>query len=214
MLAVQVFTFSPIQENTYVLVNERREGVVIDPGCYDEAEREALADFFTQNGVQPKLLLQTHCHLDHVFGTRWLAGAYNLVPHLHPLEEELLSLAPAMGLAWDMPFDSYQGPLVYLEPGQILNIGEDRLEVLFVPGHSPGHCCFYCAAQGFVIGGDALFRDSIGRTDLPGGDHETLLRSIRERLFTLPEDTMVLPGHGPGTTIGYEKRNNPFLRLD
>lgn len=214
MLAVQVFTFSPIQENTYVLVNEQGEGVVIDPGCYDEAEREALADFFTQNGVQPKLLLQTHCHLDHVFGTRWLAGAYNLVPHLHPLEEELLSLAPAMGLAWDMPFDSYQGPLVYLEPGQILNIGEDRLEVLFVPGHSPGHCCFYCAAQGFVIGGDALFRDSIGRTDLPGGDHETLLRSIRERLFTLPEDTMVLPGHGPGTTIGYEKRNNPFLRLD
>lgn len=214
MLAVQVFTFSPIQENTYVLVNEQGEGVVIDPGCYDEAEREALADFFTQNGVQPKLLLQTHCHLDHVFGTRWLAGAYNLVPHLHPLEEELLSLGPAMGLAWDMPFDSYQGPLVYLEPGQILNIGEDRLEVLFVPGHSPGHCCFYCAAQGFVIGGDALFRDSIGRTDLPGGDHETLLRSIRERLFTLPGDTIVLPGHGPGTTIGYEKRHNPFLRWD
>lgn len=214
MLAVQVFTFSPIQENTYVLVNEQGEGVVIDPGCYDGAEREALADFFSQNGVQPKLLLQTHCHLDHVFGTRWLAGAYNLVPYLHPLEEELLSLAPAMGLAWDMPFDSYQGPLVYLEPGQILNIGEDRLEVLFVPGHSPGHCCFYCAAQGFVIGGDALFRDSIGRTDLPGGDHETLLRCIRERLFTLPEDTIVLPGHGPGTTIGYEKRNNPYLRLD
>ncbi|HTJ10766.1 MAG TPA: MBL fold metallo-hydrolase [Dinghuibacter sp.] len=214
MFAVQVFTFSPIQENTYVLVNEGREGVVIDPGCYDEAEREALADFFSQNGVQPKLLLQTHCHLDHVFGTRWLAGAYDLVPHVHPLEEELLSLAPAMGLAWDLPFDGYQGPLVYLKPGEIIDFGQDRLEVLFVPGHSPGHCCFYCAAQGFVIGGDALFRDSIGRTDLPGGDHETLLRSIRERLFTLPEDTIVLPGHGPGTTIGYEKRNNPFLRLD
>lgn len=214
MFAVQVFTFSPIQENTYVLVNEGREGVVIDPGCYDEAEREALADFFSQNGVQPKLLLQTHCHLDHVFGTRWLAGAYDLVPHLHPLEEELLSLAPVMGLAWDLPFDGYQGPLVYLKPGEIIDFGQDRLEVLFVPGHSPGHCCFYCAAQGFVIGGDALFRDSIGRTDLPGGDHETLLRSIRERLFTLPEDTIVLPGHGPGTTIGYEKRNNPFIRLD
>ena len=214
MFAVQVFTFSPIQENTYVLVNEQGEGLVIDPGCYGEEEQEALAGFFTQNGVQPKLLLQTHCHLDHVFGTRWLAGAYGLVPQLHPLEEELLALAPAMGLAWDMPFDGYQGPLGFLEPGRAIVLGADRLDVLYVPGHSPGHCCFYCAAQGFVIGGDALFRDSIGRTDLPGGDYDTLIRGIREQLFTLPDDTIVLPGHGPGTTIGYEKRHNPFLRLD
>ena len=214
MFTVQVFTFRAIQENTYLLINERQEGIVIDPGCYDDDERQTLADFFTQNGVQPKLLLQTHCHLDHVFGTRWLAGAYSLVPHLHPLEEEVLQMAPVFGLEWGLPMDSYQGPLAYLEDGATLTFGDDRLEVLFVPGHSPGHLCFYCAAQKFVIGGDVLFRESIGRTDLPGGSYPTLIRSIRERLFTLPDDTVIYPGHGPETTIGYEKRYNPFLRLD
>lgn len=214
MFIVRVFTFSPIQENTYLLINEDRQAIVIDPGCYGQTEEEALGDFFTQNGVQPKLLLQTHCHLDHVFGTRWVAGAYGLTPHLHPLEEELLHLAPAFGLSWDLPFDSYQGPLTYLEAGSTLLFGKDRLDVLFVPGHSPGHLCFYCAAQGFVIGGDALFRGSIGRTDLPRGNGPLLEKSIREVLFTLPDETVVYPGHGPETTIGYEKRHNPYLRLD
>jgi hydroxyacylglutathione hydrolase len=212
MFTVRVYTFSPIQENTYLLINEKGEGIVIDPGCYAEDERETLGGFFTQNGVQPKLLLQTHCHLDHVFGTRWVAGTYGLIPHLHPAEEEVLQGAPAFGLTWDLPFDGYQGPLAWLQGGTTLRFGEDRLEVLLVPGHSPGHLCFYCAAQGFVIGGDALFRGSIGRTDLPGGDYETLLTGIREQLLSLPDATIVYPGHGPETTIGYEKRHNPFLR--
>jgi glyoxylase-like metal-dependent hydrolase (beta-lactamase superfamily II) len=125
----------------------------------------------------------------------------------------MLQLAPASGLVWGLPFDSYQGPLAFLEDGAVVSLGDDQLEAIFVPGHSPGHLCFYCRAQGFVIGGDALFRESIGRTDLPGGDHTTLLREIRARLFTLPDSTVVYPGHGPSTTIGYEKRHNPFLRL-
>ncbi|TDW99438.1 MBL fold metallo-hydrolase [Dinghuibacter silviterrae] len=212
MFTVRVFTFSPLQENTYVLISGR-EGIVIDPGCYGEEEQEALADFFTQNGVQPKILLQTHCHLDHVFGTRWLAGAYGLTPLMHPLEEKMLQLAPSSGLMWGLPFDNYQGPLAFLEGGAPVSLGDNHLSALFVPGHSPGHLCFYCQAQGFVIGGDALFRESIGRTDLPFGDHATLLQAIRSQLFTLPDSTVVYPGHGPATTIGYEKRHNPFLRL-
>jgi glyoxylase-like metal-dependent hydrolase (beta-lactamase superfamily II) len=212
MFNVQVFTFSPIRENTYVLVNEGREGIIIDPGCYDEAEREALADFFTQNGVEPKLLLQTHCHLDHVFGTKWVFGTYGLVPHIHLYEKEMLELAPTSGLLWGMPFDNYTGELIYLAEDTTIIFGEDRLEVMLVPGHSPGHLCFYVPAQGFIIGGDVLFRESIGRTDLPGGSHATLIRSIREKLWVLPDDTIVYPGHGPTTTIGYEKAHNAFLR--
>lgn len=211
MFSVRVFTFSPLQENTYVLVNEKGEGIVIDPGCYEEAEREALAGFFTQNAIEPKLLLQTHCHLDHVFGTKWLSETYGLIPHIHPEEEEMLQLAPTSGLLWDLPFDNYTGELAYLDGDSDLTFGEDRIRVILVPGHSPGHCCFYVPAQGFVIGGDALFRDSIGRTDLPGGSYPTLIRSIREKLFTLPDETVVYPGHGPETLIGHEKRYNAFM---
>jgi hydroxyacylglutathione hydrolase len=211
MFNVQVFTFSPIQENTYILVNEKKEGIIIDPGCYDGEERETLAGFFTKNGIEPKLLLQTHCHLDHVFGTKWIFETYGLIPHIHPDEEEMLELAPTSGLLWNMPFDNYTGDLVYLEGGTPVFFGQDRLEVLLVPGHSPGHCCFYVPAQGFVIGGDALFKGSIGRTDLPGGSYATLIRSIREKLWVLPDDTVVYPGHGPATTIGYEKGHNAFM---
>ncbi len=212
MYNIRVFTFSPIQENTYILINEKKEGMVIDPGCYEASERETLADFFTQNGVEPKLLLQTHCHLDHVFGTRWINEQYGLIPHLHRDEEAMLEMAPTTGLMWDLPFDGYQGPLVYLEDGASVPFGKDSLEVLLVPGHSPGHLCFYAPHQGFLIGGDVLFRESIGRTDLPGGNYTTLIRGIRERLWALPDETIVYPGHGPETTIGYEKKHNPFLQ--
>jgi hydroxyacylglutathione hydrolase len=212
MFDVQVFTFSPIQENTYILINEKKEGVVIDPGCYGEEERETLAGFLTQNGIEPKLLLQTHGHLDHVFGTKWVAETYGLTPHMHPAEEKMIELSVSFGLMWNMPFDAYQGPFVFLEGGTSLTFGEDRLEVLLVPGHSPGHLCFYAPAQHFLIGGDALFRESIGRTDLPGGSHPTLVRSIKTQLWPLPDDTIVYSGHGPETTIGHEKTHNPFMQ--
>jgi glyoxylase-like metal-dependent hydrolase (beta-lactamase superfamily II) len=124
----------------------------------------------------------------------------------------VLQFAPASGKMWNLPFDNYEGPLQWLEAGQEIRLGEDILKVLFAPGHSPGHVCFYCAEQGFVVGGDVLFQNSIGRTDLPGGNHATLIESIRSQLFTLPDDTVVYPGHGPSTTIGHEKRHNPFLQ--
>jgi glyoxylase-like metal-dependent hydrolase (beta-lactamase superfamily II) len=211
MFFVKAFTFSPVQENTYVLYNEEKQAVLIDPGCYFDEERAELLSFVKENGLQLQLLLNTHCHLDHVFGNKWAHEQFGLELNLHPNEQKMLELAPASGLMWNLPFDNYTGPLHFLQEGQNIQVGTDKMEVLFAPGHSPGHVCFYCREQGFVIGGDVLFRESIGRTDLPGGNHSTLLQSIRTQLFTLPAETVVYSGHGPSTTIGHEQQFNPFL---
>lgn len=211
MLQIAMFTFSPIQENTYLLYNESGAAVLIDPGCYFQEEKEQLADYIEAKNLKLEFLLQTHCHLDHVFGLKWAADKWGLLPQIHRNEEMVLQFAPASGNMWNLPFDSYSGPLQWLTAGQRIALGSDELQVLFAPGHSPGHVCFYCAAQGFVIGGDVLFQRSIGRTDLPGGNHQVLLESIREQLFSLPDDTIVYPGHGDATTIGEEKKFNPFL---
>jgi glyoxylase-like metal-dependent hydrolase (beta-lactamase superfamily II) len=212
MLQIKAFTFNPIQENTYVLFNEFGHAIVIDPGCYFEEERESLSRFFKENQITPQLLLNTHCHLDHVFGNKWIHDTYSLSLHLHPSEKQVLDFAPASGLMWNLPFDQYSGPFIDLVPGEEIRLGHDRLKILFTPGHSPGHVCFYSKEQGFLIGGDVLFRESIGRTDLPGGDYKTLIKSIQEELMILPEDTIVYSGHGPSTQVGYEKKNNPFLQ--
>jgi len=212
MFQVKAFVFSPIQENTYLLYNEHGSAILIDPGCYYQDERETLADFISENRLKPVFLLNTHCHLDHVFGNRWVHESYGLSLYLHPKERPVLEMAPASGLMWNLPFDQYTGPLLDLEPGTSIDLGEDQLEILFAPGHSPGHICFYCRRQGFLIGGDVLFRESIGRTDLPGGNHAQLISSIQTQLMPLPEETIVYSGHGIQTTIGHERRYNPFLQ--
>ena len=212
MLYIHSFTFSPIQENTYLLYNDNGDACIVDPGCYDTYEEEELADFITSKQLKPLLLLNTHCHLDHVFGLRWAAAHYKLTPHIHPNEVQMLARAPISGNMWGLPFINYEGPVEYLAEGQIIKLGEDELKVLFAPGHSPGHVCFYCEKQGFVINGDVLFKNSVGRTDLPGGNHQVLIESIKKELFTLPDTTVVYTGHGPSTTIGAEKKSNPFLQ--
>lgn len=211
MFNVKAFTFSPVQENTYLLYNEQGETIVIDPGCYFEEEREVLQTFIIQNQLRPVLLLNTHCHLDHVFGNKWMHETWNLLLHLHPNEKKVLDYAPASGLMWGLPFDNYTGELVYINEGERLQLGNEELELIYAPGHSPGHLCFYCKKQQFLIGGDVLFYESIGRTDLPGGNHNTLINSIQTKLFSLPDETVVYSGHGPATTIGHEKKHNPFL---
>jgi glyoxylase-like metal-dependent hydrolase (beta-lactamase superfamily II) len=211
MLNVKVFIFSPIQENTYVLFNEKSECAIIDPGCYFQEEKENLQAFINQENLVPKFLLNTHCHLDHVFGNRFIAETFGLVLHLHKKEESMLQMAPASGLMFNVPFDNYQGDFIFLKEGDSIFLGHDKLEVIEAPGHSPGSICFYCREQRFIISGDVLFENSIGRTDLPGGDHQTLLNSIRQKLFTLPDDVIVYNGHGPQTTIGREKKYNPFV---
>ena len=211
MLTVKAFTFNPVEENTYVLYNENKHCCIIDPGCYFPQEQEELKDEIREAGLKPVLLLNTHCHLDHVFGNKFVHETWGLPLHFHQKEKPVFDFAPASGKLWNLPFDNYEGPLVYLKEENSLKIDEDELEIRFVPGHSPGHICFYDKMAGFVIAGDTLFNGSIGRTDLPGGDFDTLIQSIRTQLFSLPDDTIVYPGHGEPTTIGFEKTNNPFF---
>ena len=211
MLQIKVLTFNPVQENTYVLYNEVNECIIIDPGCYFDREKEDLKSFIENRKLQPKILLNTHCHLDHVFGNKFISEAYQLTLQIHAKEEELLKMAPASGLMFNLPFDNYKGELIFIKEGEIVSLGDDRLEVIYAPGHSPGSICFYCEKQKFIIGGDVLFYNSIGRTDLPGGNHNDLVRNIKEKLFKLPADVKVYPGHGPETTIGEEIKSNPFL---
>jgi hydroxyacylglutathione hydrolase len=211
MFYIRKFVFSPIQENTYLLFNEFKECMIIDPGCYFDDEKSKLRDFITEKGLKPTLLLNTHCHLDHVFGNKFIHETFGLTLHLHKDEQKMLELAPASGLMWGMPFDSYQGAFIFLKEEDVIKLGEDELKVIEAPGHSPGHICFYCRAQDFIISGDVLFHRSIGRTDLPGGNSQTLLNSIRQKLFVLPDETKVYSGHGEATTIGEEILYNPFL---
>jgi hydroxyacylglutathione hydrolase len=211
MLQVKSFEFSPIQENTYIVYNEFNNAIIIDPGCYFEEEKEALSGFIDKIGLVPKMLLNTHCHLDHVFGNKYVAEKYQLLLKIHQGEKKVLEFAPTSGLMYNLPFDNYLGDIDFISEGDVLKLDKDELVALFTPGHSPASLSFYSEEDEFVISGDVLFRQSIGRTDLPGGNMDTLLNSIRTQLFILPDQTNVYSGHGPATTIGYEKVNNPFL---
>ncbi len=211
MITVKSFEFSPIQENTYVLYNEFNNAIIIDPGCYFDDEKETLAGFIDKMGLTPKMLLNTHCHLDHVFGNKFVADKYGLTLRIHEGEKMVLEFAPASGLMYNLPFDNYTGEIDFIKEGETISLDDDNFEVLLTPGHSPASLSFYNKKDGFVISGDVLFKQSIGRTDLPGGDYDTLIESIRTHLLVLPEDTKVYSGHGPVTSIGAEKRNNPFL---
>lgn len=214
MANVKKLTFNPFQENTYIVYDDTGECVIFDPGCYTEEERETLQRTVRQLRLTPVRLVNTHCHLDHVFGNRFVAETYQLDLEIHEGEQRVLKAAPKAANFYGVPMDPADampnlGP--FLREGETLTFGQTELEMRFAPGHSPASLCFYCAADGFVIAGDVLFRDSIGRTDLPGGDYDTLLNSIRTQLMTLPDEVVVHSGHGADTTVGYERRNNPFL---
>jgi hydroxyacylglutathione hydrolase len=213
MLTVKTFTFNPVQENTYVLYNEEGQCCIIDPGCYFPEERDELKTGIIKTNTVPVLLLNTHCHLDHVFGNKFVHDTWGLTLHIHEKEKPLLDFAPESGIMWQLPFDNYRGDIVYLTPGNNIQIGTDELKVCFTPGHSPGSVSFYYEPGGFIIGGDVLFNGSIGRTDLPGSDLGTLMESIQREFFSLPDETKVYAGHGPATTVGHEKKHNPFLRV-
>jgi glyoxylase-like metal-dependent hydrolase (beta-lactamase superfamily II) len=213
MLHVEVFVFNPFQENTYVVSDETKAAVVIDPGCYEKEEKQALTDYIREHDLRVVKLLNTHCHIDHVLGNAFVKDEYNTRLYLHRMDEPVLRAVSAY--ASNYGFQQYQPatPDVYIEEGEEIEVGNQSLKVLFVPGHSPGHVAFYHEGEKVLLGGDVLFRNSVGRTDLPGGNTDTLLESIHEKLFTLPDDVTVYPGHGPTTTIGFEKTTNPFCAL-
>jgi glyoxylase-like metal-dependent hydrolase (beta-lactamase superfamily II) len=210
MIDITSFTFSPFQENTYVLYNEAKECIIVDPGCYDRSEQKVLESFISKNGLKPIALLNTHCHLDHVFGNKFVSDKYGLKPYIHPKDQPVLDSVKMVVDMYGLNYDESPAPQ-YFEGNQF-SAGQFKLDILFVPGHSPGHVAFYNPENKLLISGDTLFKNSIGRTDLPGGDSDTLFESIRSQLFTLPDDTKVYPGHMDPTEIGFEKKTNPFFK--
>ena len=213
-MTVASFTFNAFSENTYLLIDEAtRECAVVDPGCYEPAEQQQLQRYIETQGLRVALLLNTHAHIDHVLGNQFVLATWPGTPFLlHPLDLPTLRAVPTYAANYGFPAYQSAEPTGELQAGQPVRLGDTELEVRFAPGHAPGHVVFYHAPTATVIGGDVLFQGSIGRTDLPGGDHDTLLRSIATELLTLPDATVVHPGHGPATTVGAERRSNPFLQ--
>ncbi|MFM7017027.1 MAG: MBL fold metallo-hydrolase [Bacteroidota bacterium] len=212
MSKIQVFTFNPVQENTYVISDHTNDCVIIDPGCYYPEEKKVLFEYIKDTHLRPIHLLNTHCHTDHVLGNAFINECYQLIPKIHAEELAVLNHAKNFGSSFGLYMEDSPDPEICLNEGDEIIFGETILKVLFTPGHSPGSVCFYNEKEKYLIGGDVLFRNSIGRTDLPGGNMNTLLNSISEKLFTLEDDIVVYSGHGPSTKIGYEKLNNPFLK--
>lgn len=210
-LTVHCLTFNPFEEKTYVIGGPGGDAIIVDPGCFDQAERDELVRTITDLNLKPVRLINTHCHIDHILGNAFVVKNYALGLEIHHGELPVLQAGMAVAGMYGIPYDPSPMPKQYLKENDEIELGGIRLKVLFTPGHSPASICFYNEKDGWLIGGDVLFYESIGRTDLPGGDHATLIKSIRTQLFTLPEDTVVYPGHGPQTTIGYEKMFNPFL---
>ena len=213
MLRIVSFTFNGFAENTYLLIDEAtRATAIVDPGMYTRAEQQKLTDFIAAEQLDVQYLLNTHAHIDHVLGNAFVLRQHAVPFLLHPLDLPALRAVPTY--AGPYGFAAYEPaePTGELLPGQVVQLGESELEVRFAPGHAPGHVVLYDRVGGQLVGGDVLFQGSIGRTDLPGGDYATLLESIRRELLTLPDATVVYPGHGPATTIGAERRGNPFLQ--
>lgn len=212
MITNKIFAFNPLGVNTYLLYDETKEALLIDCGTIYPAEEQQLADFISKNDLTLKRLLCTHLHFDHILGNSFIYKKYGIKPEAHQTEVEkqpaLDMQIRAMGMPIDVEPVAFGG---YLKDNECIHFGNSTLQALLVPGHSPASLAFYSAKDGFVVAGDVLFNGSIGRSDLWGGNHETLITSIQQRILTLPDETVVYPGHGPATTIIYEKTNNPFL---
>jgi hydroxyacylglutathione hydrolase len=211
MIQVQHFVFNEFQENTYVLYDESKECIIIDPGCHHHAEQKQLADFIEQHDLNPVKLINTHCHIDHVLGNNFVAQKYNLTLYMH--KDELFTYEGTSRWAqmFGLVVEEIPDNKIFITEGDQITFGNSTLYVLFTPGHSVASLTFYNKQEKIAVAGDVLFLESIGRTDLPGGNYETLITSIREKLFVLDDDVKVYPGHGIPTTIGHEKKFNPFL---
>lgn len=211
MIHIKSFTFNSFEENTYVLSDETGDCVIIDPGCHLEEEEAELAAYIESQKLNPVKLLNTHCHIDHVLGNQFVASKFGLELYIHASEKSVLDASSAVSLMYGIQMAPSPEPSHFLAHGDTVRFGSSSLQVLFTPGHSPGSITFYSQSQGFLISGDVLFRMSIGRTDLPGGNYETLLNSIVRQLLPLGDQVEVYSGHGPVTTLGFEKQYNPFL---
>lgn len=211
-MTVKTFVFSPFQENTYIVYFDSKEAIIIDAGCYNDVERQNLKHFIETNNLNIKYLLNTHLHLDHQFGNKFVSNTFGLKPQAHIEDEFLLENVNAQARSFGMNInEDAQKICKYIVDNEVIEFSNSKILALHVPGHSPGSLAFYFEKEEMVFVGDVLFRGSIGRTDLPKGDYATLINSIAKKLLPLPDSTVVYSGHGPTTTIGYEKTNNPYL---
>ncbi len=211
MIQIKKFTFNQVQENTFIVYDETGECAIIDAGCYFDNERQELDTFISQKQLKPVRLINTHCHFDHIMGITHCRTKYNLKFETHPDEAVLVEQASEHGDLFGIPMEQVDPPDAFFQEGDQITFGNSFLQVIAAPGHSPGGVVFYNPEQKMLIAGDVLFYGSVGRTDLPGGSFVRLIGNIKTKLLTLPEETMVYCGHGPETTIGFEKKNNPFL---
>ena len=212
-MEINQITFNPFQENTFILWDDTKECIIIDPGCYEKNEKEYLRNFIKSNNLKPVKLINTHCHIDHILGNKFVSEKWNIDLYIH--KEEIPLIEKDEEIARTYGFTEYEGspyPGHFVEESEVLEFGNSKLEVLFTPGHSPGHICLLNKEEGFIISGDVLFNGSIGRTDLPGGNYDTLINSIKTKILCLQDDTEVFCGHGPSTSIGKERISNPFLQ--
>ncbi|MFO7575613.1 MAG: MBL fold metallo-hydrolase [Bacteroidales bacterium] len=210
-MKIHKFVFSPISVNTYVVAADNGECAVIDCGCYNDNEFSQLTGFLKEKGLNPVLLLNTHCHLDHLFGNGRILKEYGLKTKACINEEENRQNAPMHAMLYGMEMEAPPEIGEYIDDGETVTFAGIKLEAIYVPGHSAGSIAWYCSDEGCIFTGDALFAGGIGRSDLPGGNHDQLIRNIKERLLTLPVETEIYPGHGESSTIGAEKSSNPWL---
>ena len=209
-MEIKKLTFNSFQENSYI-ISSNNECMIIDPGCCDDHEREILSNYIKENNLIPKYLINTHCHLDHIFGNRFVSEKYNLKAYMHKKDFPLLENAEKIAEYYQVNLDTPSKNVNFLDESNKIILGETEWKIIFTPGHAPGHICLLNEKYKVLISGDVLFYMSIGRTDLPLCNHEDLIKSIKEKLFQLNDEIKVLPGHGQETSIGFEKKNNPFL---
>ena len=209
---IKIFTFNQFFENTFIISDSTNECIIIDPGCYDKNEKQILQDYILSNNIVPTRLINTHCHIDHILGNNFVSKTWDLELEIHQKDIDLLKNSKDIADLYG--FVNYEkSPITnkFLVEGDIIEFGKSNLEVLFTPGHAPGHISLYSKNENFIISGDVLFNNSIGRTDLPGGNYNTLIDTIKSKFLCLDDSTVVYCGHGPSTTVGKERINNPFL---
>lgn len=216
MIQTKTFYFNDLRECCYILWDESKECVIVDPGCQTDNEKERLRKFIAANELIPVKLLNTHGHFDHVMGNAFVNSTWGIKTYIHPMDKPQLMRAVSYGEMFGYNIEEPPSETVDVADGETIEFGKSRLKVIYTPGHTRGGVCYYSEEEGnhFVLSGDTLFAGSIGRTDLPGGDYDEIMESLLDKIVKLGGDYRVLPGHGPETTIGQELDSNPFLRYE
>lgn len=210
-MKIKSFTFNAFDENTYIIYDDSKESIIIDPGCCNADECREISNFIIENQLNPVQLINTHCHIDHILGNKYISSKYKLKLAAHKKETQVLMFGIQTAMMYQISYDPSPEIEIFIDEGDTITFGNSSLKVLFTPGHSPASISLVNVEENILIAGDVLFQGSIGRTDLPGGNFETLTRVIKSKFFTLPDETVVYPGHGGPTTVGVEKRTNPFF---